>query len=400
MGLMRRLRRSLRAPRADAVNGHVQREVRGTSALAPAPSKQDSTGDCASAEGADLRELVAVVTAMRSELAAARSARLSTVSLEEGPGCALSDDEFCDALAASLLHLETEDLKRVERCERERREQEKGERRQSTEEETGSWSPSDERQEADDSAAPLCRAPGPAAGQCLGQCRALGHPLAAEIDRVVSEQLALASADVADGWSLFAEQGEMRMYRLEVAADNRSVDPLKAVHEVRGVTARELCREYWRPETRLDWETTVDRIQVLARPDPSTVLCHQVHCRVWPAQQRDTVFWSHLCRRSVAGRPWSVVVNHSAEALPGAPRAAAGCVRATMTACLAGQDEAAAADSRAQLRTHVAYSSMVNPGGWAPTVALRLVYKREYPRFLQRFTSYVVLKSSDAPIEW
>ncbi|CAF5041884.1 unnamed protein product, partial [Rotaria sp. Silwood1] len=31
-----------------------------------------------------------------------------------------------------------------------------------------------------------------------------------------------------------------------------------------------------------------------------------------------------------------------------------------------------------------------NPGGWVPSAALRGVAKREYPRFLKRFTSYVV----------
>lgn len=32
---------------------------------------------------------------------------------------------------------------------------------------------------------------------------------------------------------------------------------------------------------------------------------------------------------------------------------------------------------------------LVNPGGWAPASVLRAVYKREYPKFLKRFTSYV-----------
>ena len=31
----------------------------------------------------------------------------------------------------------------------------------------------------------------------------------------------------------------------------------------------------------------------------------------------------------------------------------------------------------------------VNPGGWAPASVLRALYKREYPKFLKRFTQYV-----------
>jgi collagen type IV alpha-3-binding protein len=40
----------------------------------------------------------------------------------------------------------------------------------------------------------------------------------------------------------------------------------------------------------------------------------------------------------------------------------------------------------------------VNPGGWAPASVLRAVAKREYPKFLKRFTSYVQEKTSGKPI--
>jgi len=40
----------------------------------------------------------------------------------------------------------------------------------------------------------------------------------------------------------------------------------------------------------------------------------------------------------------------------------------------------------------------VNPGGWAPASALRAVYKREYPKFLKRFTGYVIDQCKDKPI--
>lgn len=36
---------------------------------------------------------------------------------------------------------------------------------------------------------------------------------------------------------------------------------------------------------------------------------------------------------------------------------------------------------------------IVNPGGWAPASVLRAVAKREYPKFLKRFTSYVQEKT-------
>lgn len=40
----------------------------------------------------------------------------------------------------------------------------------------------------------------------------------------------------------------------------------------------------------------------------------------------------------------------------------------------------------------------VNPGGWAPASVLRAVAKREYPKFLKRFTSYVQEKTSGEDI--
>ncbi len=35
-------------------------------------------------------------------------------------------------------------------------------------------------------------------------------------------------------WELFAEDGEMRMYKREEEVDGMVVDPLKALHQVRG----------------------------------------------------------------------------------------------------------------------------------------------------------------------
>lgn len=40
----------------------------------------------------------------------------------------------------------------------------------------------------------------------------------------------------------------------------------------------------------------------------------------------------------------------------------------------------------------------VNPGGWAPASVLRAVYKREYPKFLKRFTSFCIDQCKDKPI--
>ncbi len=43
-------------------------------------------------------------------------------------------------------------------------------------------------------------------------------------------------------------------------------------------------------------------------------------------------------------------------------------------------------------------NSLLFQGGWVPTSALRAVYKREYPKFLKRFTHYVKERCHNQPI--
>ena len=61
------------------------------------------------------------------------------------------------------------------------------------------------------------------------------HPLWDTIQQVTSEQLHIARLPVGDIWELFAEDGEMKMYKREEEIDGVVVDPLKAVHQVKGI---------------------------------------------------------------------------------------------------------------------------------------------------------------------
>lgn len=58
------------------------------------------------------------------------------------------------------------------------------------------------------------------------------HRLWPQIDEVCKEQLHYARQGVGEGgngWQLFADEGEMKMYRREQEIDGMVVDPLKAV---------------------------------------------------------------------------------------------------------------------------------------------------------------------------
>ena len=117
--------------------------------------------------------------------------------------------------------------------------------------------------------------------------------------QVTKEQLHYArmEVDAVDGvWELFAEDGEMRMYKREEEKDGLVVDPLKALHSVRGtvilpppfwhlkyskifvpgVTARELCTYFFEEEYRMEWETTVEQVSVLEKLAPDTLIFLQV----------------------------------------------------------------------------------------------------------------------------
>jgi len=238
----------------------------------------------------------------------------------------------------------------------------------------------------------------------------VGHRLDEEINSTSKEQLMYARIPPGEGtWELFADEGEMKMYKREEEVDGMVVDPLKALHSVGNVTARELCHYFWSPDVRLEWEHTIDAMTVLEEAHTSTLIFHQVHKRVWPTAQRDAVFWSHMKQVDVTkeeaaqGVVDSWLVTNKSTDHPAAPLGQGGCLRVELTVCFLCQTvvrPGGSRDNRKDLTCRITYCSVVNPGGWAPASVLRAVYKREYPRFLKRFTSYVIDKRKDKDVMW
>ena len=107
------------------------------------------------------------------------------------------------------------------------------------------------------------------------------------------------------------------MYRREEEVNGMVVDPLKSCHVVKGVTAREMCHYFFDPQYRNDWETTLENVEILEKVAPDTLVFLQTHKRIWPASQRDALFWSHMRRlddQKDTGlyNSW-IVCNHSTE---------------------------------------------------------------------------------------
>uniref|UniRef100_A0A8B9JPW5 Ceramide transporter 1b n=1 Tax=Astyanax mexicanus TaxID=7994 RepID=A0A8B9JPW5_ASTMX len=186
------------------------------------------------------------------------------------------------------------------------------------------------------------------------------------------------------GTHRFAE----KVYRREVEENGIVLDPLKATHAVKGVTGHEVCHYFWDTDVRNDWESE----------------CEQHTHRVWPASQRDVLYLSAI-RKIIANNEndpdtW-LVCNFSVD--HDNAQVNSRCVRAKINIAMICQTLVSPPEgdkeiSRDNILCKITYVANVNPGGWAPASVLRAVAKREYPKFLKRFTSYVQEKTAGKPI--
>lgn len=254
--------------------------------------------------------------------------------------------------------------------------------------------------------------------------KAPDSPLWPKIDQTVKDQLYYAQMGLGqegstDGWQLFVEDGQMRLYTRELVIDGLVCDPLKAVHIIKGVTGYEMCHKFFSPVTRFDWEHTLESMRVVDIINEETLVFHQIHKRIWPAAQRDAVFWSHIRKvddatpsclssddLSPLTRPdiklhnvW-MVCNNSIDK-PEIPLG--NCVRVRLTVSLVCETYIPASSDpenvkREDITCKIIYSSTINPGGWAPAAILRSVYMREYPKFLDSFSNFVITSTKSKPI--
>lgn len=122
------------------------------------------------------------------------------------------------------------------------------------------------------------------------------HRLSEEIEKIIQEHLKYDLQDDLDSnvWELLCSDGEMKIFRRELEENGIVLDPLKAVHTVKGITGHELCKYFWDPAVRMEWEGTLDSSRMIEALSDDTLVFHQIHKRVWPSAQRDTCFWSHI----------------------------------------------------------------------------------------------------------
>jgi len=232
------------------------------------------------------------------------------------------------------------------------------------------------------------------------------HSLFNEVERITMEQLHYAKAGVEQGvWQLFSAEGEMKMYKREVEIDGLVCDPLKAVHSVKGVSAREYIHYFFDPQYKSQWDDTLVEMRTVEQISPDTVVLQQLHKRIWPTAQRESLFWSHTRKVNSHKDPNAhdlyMVCNKDCER-PDTPLWVKGAVRVGLTIAMVCQtviDRKPKGElTRDNVACNIIYVAQVNPGGWVPSAGLRVVYKREYPRFLRSFTQYVQDQVKNKPL--
>ncbi|XP_034402193.1 ceramide transfer protein-like isoform X3 [Cyclopterus lumpus] len=232
------------------------------------------------------------------------------------------------------------------------------------------------------------------------------HRYSDKVEEMVQSHMTYSLQDVGGdaNWQLVVEEGEMKVYRREVEENGIVLDPLKATHSVKGVTGHEVCHYFWDTTYRNDWETTIENFNVVETLSDNVAIVFQTHKRVWPASQRDVLYLSAM-RKIMASNEndpdtW-LVCNFSVDHDDAQPSSR--CVRAKINIgmicqTLVSPPEGDKEISRDNILCKITYVANVNPGGWAPASVLRAVAKREYPKFLKRFTSYVQEKTAGKPI--
>uniref|UniRef100_A0AAF5D431 START domain-containing protein n=2 Tax=Strongyloides stercoralis TaxID=6248 RepID=A0AAF5D431_STRER len=219
------------------------------------------------------------------------------------------------------------------------------------------------------------------------------------VDKVTFEQLNAARESVDEGkWELFTHSGPMKMYKMDVEIDGMICDPLKAYHYVNGVTAREFLKYFYEFEYKKEWDDTLVKGTLIEQISPDLAIIHQLHKRIWPSAQRESLFWSHY--RNVSEFKDEecydayIVCNHDIQR-EDVPMTSSSAVRVGLKIAMYCQTVILNKDkpidqlSRDEVAVKVVYVAQVNPGGWLPKAPLMQVYKREYPKFLKQFTSYV-----------
>eukprot|EP00116_Pleurobrachia_bachei_P003812 sb/3464074/ len=178
------------------------------------------------------------------------------------------------------------------------------------------------------------------------------------------------------------------------------MDFLVATTLVEDVTAAEMTEVFHSKELKLKWDHTIEGDKLLETLDDHCAVYHQILKRVWPAAQRDLVYASHkqqLEAQSGEDNPSWIVCNVSCDH-PSKPESSSSYTRASIEVVMFCQT-IGKGPSRKDVKCKIVYSASVNPGGWAPSAAVRAVSQREYPKFLKKISAFAIDHVKNNPVK-
>ena len=109
------------------------------------------------------------------------------------------------------------------------------------------------------------------------------HNLNNEIEKIVQEHLKYDFVDdYLSTWEFLAENDDMKIYRQGI--DHNGIH--KEDNTVDGVTGHEMCKHFFDPKCRMEWDMNIEKINIIERISSQTIIFHQIIKRVWPACQR------------------------------------------------------------------------------------------------------------------
>uniref|UniRef100_A0AC35TJ37 Collagen type IV alpha-3-binding protein n=1 Tax=Rhabditophanes sp. KR3021 TaxID=114890 RepID=A0AC35TJ37_9BILA len=230
------------------------------------------------------------------------------------------------------------------------------------------------------------------------------------IDKTTLEQLSYAKEPVVEKgpWELFSQKGAMKMYKMEVEIDGHICDPLKALHYIEGITAKEYLHYFYEFKYKTDWDDTLEKSMLVDKIADDICVIHQIHKRIWPSAQRESLFWSHIRDVSASKDDDAydalIVCNHDVKR-GDLPLVNSSSVRVGLKIAMYVQtiilnkDKPLTELTRKDIAIRIVYVAQVDPGGWLPKAPLMQVYKREYPKFLNNFTAYVAKKVASTKVD-
>nr|CAD2132977.1 unnamed protein product [Meloidogyne enterolobii] len=207
-----------------------------------------------------------------------------------------------------------------------------------------------------------------------------------EVRLVANQQLQHALADVSknntEGWELFVEDGNLKMYKLENEIDGIVIDPLKALHCIDGVTAREFIDIFFDPFIKQEWDDTIQSCVIIEQLSPDSVFLHQVHRRIWPTATHAFDAWM-VCNKST---------NREDVELSSSSAVRVKFTIAMLCQTILKSNKPIEQLTRDDVQCRIVYVAEVHPGGWVPKIGVRQVYKKEYPKFYEHLVNMFMTK--------